>query len=431
MKINILLGKTGYGFAVFIFLVVMTTGLNLGAQPVIDPLASAVAKSIGYSMSRQYEAAKSITHVDCSSIQHRLTGMIDQGFYLSGVVITHYEVTGKKGSLQGMMIHQDPYEREIYSGFSAGFQGLRTAQVIDVDIEPGKNLKPVIQLYIVPAEKVSMENLENATFTQALEQVSMNARKLDGTSPGDSQPQDYLAVAFRMNRQTPAYQINLVMDSKPGTLSGRKTGRLLDKNGWLIAVISDKFSCDSGQEWFFNIIPGETAGKQQIAGVYSSHSLARRIQQALMLRGYKPGLVDGRPGMKTISAVKMFQKDIGVLPDGKLSASLLRLLISPKIPPAGILIQRHLAQLGYDIGTIDGVIGPNSVVAIRAFQNDRNLLADGLVTADLLCRTSDAFILSNPSGLEQETTGKVDLKSAIIRKENRFEDRMLPNMAKQ
>lgn len=46
-------------------------------------------------------------------------------------------------------------------------------------------------------------------------------------------------------------------------------------------------------------------------------------------------------------------------------------------------IQQALNELGFDAGTPDGVPGPATSAAIRAFQQSRNLVADGFADADL------------------------------------------------
>lgn len=43
------------------------------------------------------------------------------------------------------------------------------------------------------------------------------------------------------------------------------------------------------------------------------------------------------------------------------------------------LVQARLAALGYDPGPLDGIRGRRTVAAIRAFQRDRGLAADGVV----------------------------------------------------
>ena len=51
-----------------------------------------------------------------------------------------------------------------------------------------------------------------------------------------------------------------------------------------------------------------------------------------------------------------------------------------------IELQRLLAALGLDTGGIDGILGAQSQIAIRAFQSAQNLPADGFPSMDLLVR---------------------------------------------
>ena len=49
-------------------------------------------------------------------------------------------------------------------------------------------------------------------------------------------------------------------------------------------------------------------------------------------------------------------------------------------------LQARLTDLGYDPGPADGQLGPKTRAAIRAYQKDTGLKADGQVTASLLER---------------------------------------------
>ncbi len=49
-------------------------------------------------------------------------------------------------------------------------------------------------------------------------------------------------------------------------------------------------------------------------------------------------------------------------------------------------VQTALAARGYDVGPVDGIIGPLTGAAIRAFQSDHGLAPDGRVTAGLIER---------------------------------------------
>ena len=49
-----------------------------------------------------------------------------------------------------------------------------------------------------------------------------------------------------------------------------------------------------------------------------------------------------------------------------------------------IELQERLIARGHDTGSTDGVIGPNTITAIRAFQTSQGLTPDGFATAQLL-----------------------------------------------
>ena len=52
--------------------------------------------------------------------------------------------------------------------------------------------------------------------------------------------------------------------------------------------------------------------------------------------------------------------------------------------------QAHLQRLGYEIGTIDGVIGPQTQDAIRTYQSQTNRAVDGQATPELLVALREA-----------------------------------------
>ncbi len=46
----------------------------------------------------------------------------------------------------------------------------------------------------------------------------------------------------------------------------------------------------------------------------------KKVQEALAARGYAPGPIDGRDGPKTQKAIRLFQKDSGLDPDGQVGS---------------------------------------------------------------------------------------------------------------
>jgi membrane-bound lytic murein transglycosylase B len=56
----------------------------------------------------------------------------------------------------------------------------------------------------------------------------------------------------------------------------------------------------------------------------------------------------------------------------------------PLLPDEIAELQRRLRKAGYDTGDIDGVLGRQTIAAVRDYQNDRGLAADGFATPGLL-----------------------------------------------
>jgi membrane-bound lytic murein transglycosylase B len=49
-------------------------------------------------------------------------------------------------------------------------------------------------------------------------------------------------------------------------------------------------------------------------------------------------------------------------------------------------VQRLLADLGYPIGQADGIVGPKTRAAVKAFQRKEGLAGDGEVSEQLLAQ---------------------------------------------
>jgi membrane-bound lytic murein transglycosylase B len=53
-------------------------------------------------------------------------------------------------------------------------------------------------------------------------------------------------------------------------------------------------------------------------------------------------------------------------------------------------LQQRLTALGYPTEGVDGIVGPNTRSAIRNFQRDKGLVPDGYISAALLARVRAA-----------------------------------------
>lgn len=115
-----------------------------------------------------------------------------------------------------------------------------------------------------------------------------------------------------------------------------------------------------------------------------------RLQVELKKLGYAPGTADGYYGNKTKSAIAAFQQDCGLNKTGVMDQNTLnaldersgglRAFIGISKGSSGNQVrymQMDLIGLGYLTDTADGKYGPKTEAAIRSFQGDYGLTADG------------------------------------------------------
>ena len=123
-------------------------------------------------------------------------------------------------------------------------------------------------------------------------------------------------------------------------------------------------------------------------------------QQALDVMGYDPGPVDGALGDNTRRALAAFQQEFGFAVDGGIDDALLERLrneaaldaASPerRLARTGLLrsytraVQDGLRDLGLDPGPIDGLAGPLTRKAVRAFQTRLDVDVTGIISPQLL-----------------------------------------------
>lgn len=121
----------------------------------------------------------------------------------------------------------------------------------------------------------------------------------------------------------------------------------------------------------------------------------KQIQQRLKALGYYDGAIDGIYGPGTESAVKEFQRAEGLAVDGVLGPQTWTALFENEEKATGSRvkkIQRRLKELGYYEGAIDGIYGPSTEGAVKAFQREEGLAVDGIVGPN----TWEAFFEDEP-----------------------------------
>jgi membrane-bound lytic murein transglycosylase B len=161
-----------------------------------------------------------------------------------------------------------------------------------------------------------------------------------------------------------------------------------DRYALVVALLARAFEGRSGQL----VAPWPT----QLAALNRDQTL--ELQTLLNSLGYNAGIPDGLFGSGTRRAVRAFQSDQHLAPDGFPTTDLLNAVrvragvsVDPPAPPPRALdargvreLQRLLKRLGYRLGPADGAVGPATRSAIRAFQRRRHMDVTGRATTDVL-----------------------------------------------
>lgn len=144
------------------------------------------------------------------------------------------------------------------------------------------------------------------------------------------------------------------------------------------------------------VIPNETLEMGE------SGEAVKSLQKRLKELGYYTGTADGDFGVSTYNAVKAFQTRNGLIVDGKAGKNTLARLYSDEaiaadddeteveepVLPDRILryghsgddvksVQTRLQELGYYTGELNGKFDNATLLAVRAFQQNNNLVVDG------------------------------------------------------
>ena len=171
--------------------------------------------------------------------------------------------------------------------------------------------------------------------------------------------------------------------------------------------------------------------------------LVKQLQTRLQELGYYTGTVSGTFGSATQSALKTFQKKMGIAVDGVASTDVQTILYSASAqslndyttptpiptatvqPPSGtvrmgdtgsdvILLQTRLYALAYYSGKIDGKFGSGTYQAVIAFQEANSLKADGICGSETISVLFSANAIDNGIESTPAPTTKVVITESNV-----------------
>jgi peptidoglycan hydrolase-like protein with peptidoglycan-binding domain len=118
--------------------------------------------------------------------------------------------------------------------------------------------------------------------------------------------------------------------------------------------------------------------------------IAVKAQRQLKALGFNPGAVDGSMGPQTAIALREYQRTYRLPQTGRLDEATLRSLLPERFqePSSSASLsnrevttkaQRQLKALGFDPGTTDGDVGPQTEAAVREYQRAYRLPQTGIL----------------------------------------------------
>ena len=308
------------------------TLLEKSASPDATRVAQAIALSLTGGADRSLKAQVRFATPNVSPKTDPVIAR--NGLKLVGVAITESEKQGPDQSgrrVRGMIAHSDAYSRFMYTHFKADY-GLAgdTIVIESTTVKPIEPARPRVALFFVPANKVPRDITKARPYTTVLEFAIKNAVDVQGTKKTDRTVKDYYVFAFFMERLAPDAKTGLLISDRPDGLSGHCEGiTRFQQDGWHGAFIPATFAVDNTPERFFKALfqPGSYTPEKQrqpkLVGVFTTASTVTLIQRALAQNGYDPGPADGLLGMRTRRAIREFQQDHGLKVDGESSVALL------------------------------------------------------------------------------------------------------------
>ena len=155
----------------------------------------------------------------------------------------------------------------------------------------------------------------------------------------------------------------------------------------------------SGCDALYRLLDKEGAEEKDLIGEvlpFEPNVKVEEVQRLLKVYGYSVGEVDGALGSRTRDAIEQFQRDRGLKPSrfvDRRTWDALHVFVRDGLIVDGRvdvrLVQRILLVAGFDPGDVDGILGPQTIRAIRAFQKENGLTVDGKIGYETLSRLGE------------------------------------------
>jgi peptidoglycan hydrolase-like protein with peptidoglycan-binding domain len=138
------------------------------------------------------------------------------------------------------------------------------------------------------------------------------------------------------------------------------------------------------------ILPAEARGAGSTTVQRQDREVIVQAQRQLKALGFNPGTIDGNVGSQTVAALREYQRAYRLPQTGGLDDATLRSLLPDRFQtstgPTGlsnreviIQAQRQLKALGFDPGTTDGDVGPQTEAAVQEYQRAYRLPPTGML----------------------------------------------------
>ena len=131
----------------------------------------------------------------------------------------------------------------------------------------------------------------------------------------------------------------------------------------------------------------------------SSGTQVKYLQQALIGLGFLSGTADGSYGPKTQEAVRSYQRAYDLSVDGNAGRNTMTSLKNTMMA-----LQSDLARRGYDSGTINGVYGGGTKSAVKAFQRGVGVDATGVAASKTMQKLYGYALSSSTSSNSGSTS---------------------------